>query len=499
MADAAWMAAWAEGEPPGGRSLLSLPLEVLARVAASLPTADFGSLRLSCRSVERKLHAVFAHDFFTKKQFMVTENSLQALHDISESRLAVHLRHLHIGLERFPEGIHRPLPDEGKERRFKKRYADHFILWNTGGYREMLTDIFRNLPNLEHVVLRDFNSQKRLRDGADAQWTSYGSKTIFGETGLLLGQAVDSSWGASLSLQFCSQVFALILHALGVAGAEPKGIEVMARHGNRLRGFAFHIPSFIEPSVTPILNKLEKLHLSIDLTWRAHGPVWGPPGTSASVSEHFLRNFLSQCTSLTSLRINEGYDQNPALEHLFDWLASTADDVVPAPPALPNLQELSFGFMNVHAAPLLHVIRRFASSLRRLELWKVTLLRSLPPGDDAGDPPRLSFWLDFLSQLRAMPDLDLNLIMVGMAKQAYSHRPAEYKVSFADLAKMRYAGPRWKDHLDDVMPTIQVKWPRHVTPDPIGITAAFDGNGHDDDDDDDDGSEHDVDTLNEPV
>ncbi|UNI18509.1 hypothetical protein JDV02_004774 [Purpureocillium takamizusanense] len=472
MADPAWVAAWSSGDRASTCRIKQLPLEVLIRIANDLMTPDLCSFRLTCRAIEQLLYVTFTNEFFTRKQFMIADISLQALIDISRSRLAPHLRHVHIGLDRFPDNFQRPLPDDEKERRFRQRYADHFSLWSTGCHRDMLVDAFKHLPNLETVVIRDYNSRKRTREGARAEWSSYGSSSIFRETGIRLNPAPSGSWSAQANFQLSSQVFALVTHALGMANPPKiKGIEVMAKMGNQLRDFAFNIPAFSEPMILPVLRRLEKLHLSINLGWRAQSAPWTQ--VAATAPDTMLRQFLCQCTNLKDLRINELHDSPTAMTDLLTWLAGDSDTRTNGPeagdaraggPSLDTLEHLSLGWMSVPVAPLIKVLRRFAPSLRGLELWKMTLVMPLPPGSDPSDPPRVMFWTDFMNQLRQIPGLDLRHIKFGALKQAYLHRP-EHHVSFKNRGvEAKYTGPHWKDFVDEVTPLLDIKWPRRLTP-----------------------------------
>ncbi|PHH88087.1 hypothetical protein CDD83_7978 [Cordyceps sp. RAO-2017] len=457
--------------------ILKLPLEVLIRIAACLTTPELCALRLACRAMEQLLYVTFVNEFFTRKQFMNTDNSLQALVDISKSRLGPHLRQLHLGLDRFSDGIQRPLADEAKERRYKQRYADFFTLWNTGANYRMLVEALAGLRNLDEVVVRDFNSKSRTRDGPAAEWYSYGSTTIFNETGVRLSSRLHDVWELAPGCMG-NQVFSLLLHALGAAHCRPKAIRVMARRHNELRDYAFNIPRSAEPSVLPVLHGLEKLHLTIDLSWRSPLSGWGlvngAPSTR-SWSDELLRRFLSLTPNLRDLRINERHDYNPGLTDFLDWLADAppapaaaaqADRPGATPPvALPHLESLSLGFMSVTAQPLLRVIRKFAPRLRGLELWKVTLQRLLPPNSDPSDPPRDSFWADFFTKLRETPDLGIRHFKAGMLKQAYKNRPRDCVVSFKRHGlSVAYTGPCWRDFIEDVTQAIDVKWPRTVTP-----------------------------------
>ncbi|RCI11702.1 hypothetical protein L249_7633 [Ophiocordyceps polyrhachis-furcata BCC 54312] len=435
--------------------LLRLPLEVLIRVAAWLTTTDLCTMRLLCRAVEERLYLTFTNEFFSRKQFMMADISLQALVDISKSRLGPHLRIVHMGLDRFPERTQRPLADDDRERRFKQRYADYFVLWNTGMHRQMLIEAFSRLVNLEEVVLRDYNLPDRLRDGPGAEWTSYGSTTIFNETGVRLIHGFNGAWDLGNPPQMCSQLFVIVMHALSAAGACPRGIRVMTKKDNHLRDFAFNLSRYVEPSILPVVRRLEKLHLAIDLSWRSPLSGWGHhaggQASTRTAPDSLLRAFLWHAVNLRDLRIYEHHDYNPALTDFLEWLAASslpadAPALDTPPPALPQLERLSLGIMLVGSRTLLRVIRKFAARLRGLELSMVTLQRPLPPSSDPTDPPRVNFWLDFLNQLRLVQDLNLHHLKLAIPKQAYANRPKDYVLYFDKVGDtVEYTGPFWRE------------------------------------------------------
>lgn len=376
--------------------------------------------------------------------------------------------------------MHRPLQDEEREGRFRQRYADQFSLWNTGYHRDMLAEAFTNLKNLENVVIRDFNSRRRSRDGPNAEWTSYGSTTFFKETGVRLNQGHVSAWNSTYPSQYCSQVFAGVVAALGQAGARPSGIEVMSRNGNHLRDFAFNIPSFTEPTVLPMLQNLKKLHLCVDFTWRNSTSSWPGQthGNSKMIPYVLIRKFLSHCPNLENLRINENHTHNPGLCQMLQWLATpvhqkasaaqpqsaqstTPNMTSPSPPPvlLPRLEELSLGTMKVESAHLLSVIQKFASSLKRLELWKITLLRALPD-HHSGPPPKVIFWTKFFEKLKEIPDLDLHHIKAGMLQQHWAHASRHVHVMFKDGPVKEYTGTDWKHFVGDITTQLEADWPQ---------------------------------------
>ena len=68
-------------------------------------------------------------------------------------------------------------------RSYMQGHADQQALLNSGVDREMLTEIFRGLDNLETIDVRDFCA-KRERDGTF--WASWGATTVEKETGFRL-------------------------------------------------------------------------------------------------------------------------------------------------------------------------------------------------------------------------------------------------------------------------------------------------------------------------
>jgi hypothetical protein len=76
-------------------TLLDMPLELLVQISSYVTTPDLSALRLTCKRLERSLWEWFAEEFFVKKQFMITQPSLQALLDISyHPSLSKKLKHV---------------------------------------------------------------------------------------------------------------------------------------------------------------------------------------------------------------------------------------------------------------------------------------------------------------------------------------------------------------------------------------------------------------------
>ena len=115
--------------------VLDLPPELILRITAHLTTPELGSFRLGCKQIEAVLFDSFAREFFTKRQFMIEQVSLQALVDISNHPTLSHrLSEVIIGLD-----IH-PIDDDfglrSTEARFQDGYVSHSTLIGTGVARD---------------------------------------------------------------------------------------------------------------------------------------------------------------------------------------------------------------------------------------------------------------------------------------------------------------------------------------------------------------------------
>lgn len=66
--------------------MLRLPPELMLRVSSFLNTTELGHYRLSCKTVETNLFDSFAREFFTKRQFMIEQVSLEALVGIANHK-----------------------------------------------------------------------------------------------------------------------------------------------------------------------------------------------------------------------------------------------------------------------------------------------------------------------------------------------------------------------------------------------------------------------------
>lgn len=429
--------------------LLQVPPEILDRITWHLQTTELCNFRLTCKSAERAVHFRFTSEFFTRKQFMVSEFSLRALIDISKSRLASYLRHVHISLDQVDETASSRVSMAPKTRRlYQQRLAEQSTLWTLGLVPKYLADAFSRLPNLETVALRDFNSTRRSRDGPRAQWRSYGSQTLADETGTRPVTNQLFNWGSAALLDRADILFKAIIHGLGLANVRLKNLEVMERNGNLLFDSAFYLHPDFAAAYAPVLGNLQKLHLCIDVYWATS------PHAAQPYHQENLIKFLSQCQGLEELRINgkrNSYNKGSRMNlHLFmSWLAASetkplsqlqsADisiDDEEAPPAVefPHLTNLSLGMMALTLNEAVHLITKFAGSLQYLELWRFQLIADTS-SDVEVEGKKQNLYISLLKRLLAVPNLNLRHIKLGMLLQLLESSGSFNKMQTIEFTK----------------------------------------------------------------
>ncbi|KAF2124819.1 hypothetical protein P153DRAFT_128465 [Dothidotthia symphoricarpi CBS 119687] len=470
-------------------TLLTIPLELLVSISSFLSTPDLGSLRLTCKHVEKSLYEWFSKEFFTKKQFMLTQPSLQALVDISRhAGFSQKLTHVILATNVYDE-IPLQFRDEAAGAAYIEGYADQKALMSSGADREMLTEAFRNLENLHTVGIRDFNSESRTRDGVKASWSSWGAPTVRAETGIDMSFSFRGPFTPDNESRFVSHMFSTLVYALGRAHRTTPQIEVLLRR-NGLPDSSFHIPAFFSSTITPVLQNLDALLLNLDLASRrlhtySNGiPMEDRPGRS-------LRKFLSFTPNLTHLRLNFHKHQFVNTEDFLQWLSEpmpaaasglTLDTLRPAPIALPLLKQLEFGQLNVVPDTLLAVIAKFAPTLTDLSLWRTSLSA---PGVPYSDKPNL--WFHVIRKLVKIPHLELTHLKVGMLSQD-QHLHVNFSVDGSKESQLKvreYSGKKMESFLKELAVSVVVQWPV----DPPSDDGNSDEDEEMDDDDNDDGDD----------
>jgi hypothetical protein len=178
----------------------------------------------------------------------------------------------------------------------------------------MLTEAFKNLDNLRNVGIRDFNANKRIRDGKNASWSSWGASTVFRETGVEL--TLDNVYHVPEHHHgYSSRIFQSLMYALGKAERYPREVEVLMRH-RPLPDGALHVPNFLEPTIA-VLRNLKSLLLTVELRTNASHPHTRE--IVGDVAGRHLRGFLGYTRDLEHLRLNFRKDLVDENESFLQW------------------------------------------------------------------------------------------------------------------------------------------------------------------------------------
>jgi len=448
-------------------SLLTIPLELLVAISSFLTTPDLGALRLTCKQVEKSLYEWFSKEFFIKKQFMLTYKSLQAFVDISKHpSFSKMLSHVIIATDVYADKPIR-FRDNEAAALYTQGFQDQTTLLNTGIDRDMLTEAFANLENLQTVGIRDFNNHERARDGKNASWSSWGAPTVHRETGIALQFTKRLPHSPQHSVDFLARVFQNLIYSLGKANQTPAELEVLLRH-DPLPDSAFDVPEFLYPIVGPVLAGLKKLLLRVETSFeRTHTHTIGT--ASETVSARLLRRFLGLTAKVEHLRLNLPKDEYEFNEQFLRWLALPAsastvepDFFDPPPVSLSCLTKLELGQIQTYPNTILDVVQRFTPTLRRLELWKISLRDvHLVTSHD----PRPNFWKSFFKKLSKMPNLELDHLRVGMLGQhtrfvQFTNHGTETGSPGHKIKQ--YAGKKMEEFLKELADDVFVLWPQVI-------------------------------------
>ncbi|CAO2652491.1 Nn.00g007740.m01.CDS01 [Neocucurbitaria sp. VM-36] len=482
-------------------SLLSIPLELLVSISSFLPTSDLAALRLTCKQVEKSLYEWFSKEFFTKKQFMLTHSSLQTLIDISKHvSFSKKLSHIIIATNTYDE-IPLRFRDSDAATRYIQGYEDQKALLSTGIDREMLTEAFQNLVNLDTVGIRDFNAPSRVRDGDHASWSSWGATTVYRETGIQLQFSEQGTYHSAIGSRFVARVFLTVMYALGKADRTPSQFEVLLRqHG--LPDSAFYLPEFLRPTTESMLQGVKTLLLNVDLALR----YLHTQGSGISADPHAgrsLRRFLAFTPNLTHLRLNFQKHLVANNEAFLGWLgdptpsagSQAASFLEPAPIALPFLKQLDLGQLTVRSDILLAIIKKFAPTLEEINFWRMGIHSRAPP--PFGHKPNL--WADLFERLARIPQLELKYLKVGMLQQDHMH--VNFKTEDDETARplkvKEYAGRQMERFLTELQEQVFVTWPEPIVMDEENTEESDEDEDMVDDDDEEEDEDEDGDEDDE--
>ncbi|KAK7908029.1 hypothetical protein PG985_015332 [Apiospora marii] len=464
--------------------LMTMPLEVLLSISYYLTTTDYCNLRQSCKHIEASLHSSFAKEYFSKRQFVLTEFSLQALVDISRSKFSPYLTHIIFAAERpvwgRPHSAVDSTAEASRRLRMRQEYTSHINLTSFSHDLEMLAEAFSNLPNLETIGMRDFNSRTRFRDHLSGmEWRSYGANTYQRDTGLALARASPPGpFGpAQLSLDnnwplYEARLFIGLLQALGKSGSHPKRFEVILRNIG-LFDMAFNLPRFSETFTDPVLARLDTLFLDLSEDQYPAMTRSGPDQAPSTCTNYFLRGFLSRLPALSSLRLNFAMSDHRKTCDFLSWLASplplTANSdnegcdyagLSPPPPvAFSSLKQLDLGKASISIDVLISLVNKFQPSLQGLSFYKVTLLKGAEVSDSLG---KVNLWTRALRHL-IKSSMALKSLRLDTVYQDHAHQTLH--IQFKDTARPRSRTLSWwrgqdkENGLKDMANNMVIDWP----------------------------------------
>ncbi|CAF9909463.1 MAG: hypothetical protein GOMPHAMPRED_006768 [Gomphillus americanus] len=392
--------------------ILDLPQELVIRIASHLTTVELGSLRRSCKHIERYLFKSFAKEFFTKRQFLIEHESLEALLGIANHPgLSPNLEEVILDTRIFAHSSSTQYA-RFMENRLENGYLSHEILLYTGRALAMLTESFSKLKCLRSVGIRGSNGHGRDRDGEQAQWRPWG-------------------WSHANSLRDTltfppniNYILPLINSALAHAHAKPAKLEVLLRGGPLLGRDAFITKDIIDfasvlDNLKTVMLKIGKSQIESNLLHQEdskentrllyHKPIIG---------------FLHSLKALEHLRLNfDLWDHRDSVAApLLGWLGG--EDLQHDPSGSKNfifptanfksLTTLEIGSVTVEHTRLLRVL--LVHNLKSFALWRVGLIPKVKIKKDE------NCWRQFLVDLSRQLPKSSNIckILIGHTGQANS-------------------------------------------------------------------------------
>jgi hypothetical protein len=334
-----------------------LPAELLVNITAHITTIDYGSVRRTCSTVEKKLFDSFGKEFFKRKQFMLTQSSLQALIDISNHEaLRGYMTKVIIGTNFIPDYRHSQGPnmlhpyalgsaatlttDDPETRAWHRaQYLEQRYLISQGLDTTMLTEALNNLPSCHEIEIRD--SYCPVRGRGDERWTSYGSTDFLKR----FGQMKWLWWSEQDQYNRSNHVFSTVTRAMAATAHAKKFTAFMMttrNFQNDLADDAFFQSNLV--NYTDAFKSITTLML----------PLYTRPDNPDLAD---FCSFLRLCPGLTNLRLN-GTPNTDASK----WLLAAKDAV-----ASCSIRRLDLGKMRV----LPDVFKDFLSSLKGLEHLKL--------------------------------------------------------------------------------------------------------------------------------
>lgn len=344
--------------------LSDMPPELLVHFTRYLSNEDIGHVRLTCKQYEAAIFKTFARQCFTKKQFMLTERSLQVLIDISKHpEFGSQVKHLVLCLDHYTDHFmgSTPLEDQGLE--YLQGKGAQLALIASGAARDMLVLAMKSLVNLEVVDIRDFQQF----------FKSYGAAAVAQETGVSLVTHPTSGFES-----MPSNVFNIVVQAIGqvVDRGAQRGIniETVIRNNSwALSDAAFFLPAITRTETIVALKRIKKLHLCLDMDHATfHQKALHDPTDTKErrwMAKSHLQLFLSNTSNLEELRLNfpKSPDQNLQRAFLY-WIGLPRQFSCPIHFTAP-LKRLELGLVRLSSEDYAGLFRKFKDTLEAFSIW----------------------------------------------------------------------------------------------------------------------------------
>lgn len=337
--------------------LEDLPAELLVNIVSYLTTPEYGNVRRTCATVEKKLFDSFGREFFKRKQFMLTQLSLQTLIDISNHEaLRCYLTKVIIGTNFIPN------PDLVNTHHYSQdlkawhleQYMDQRYLLDQGIDTIMLTEALSNLPSCHEIEIRDNYCPNRGR--GDEKWTSYGS-TDFMNRCMLTHWKFWKCWTPEERHTGPSHVFSTVTRAVAIARKmkEYTAFMITTRMSeNNLKQDEFYIPRQNLVEYKEAFKFVTTLMIPIQA-----GPELKPDLTA-------FNSFLRLFPSLSHLRLN-GTGPHGLSYIMEPWLEAAKDALGTCP-----IRQLDLGKMKVSRPVVENLAFSFKKTLEHLEFFHVS-------------------------------------------------------------------------------------------------------------------------------
>lgn len=334
--------------------LEALPEEIIDNIARQIP-ANTSNLRLTCKTLEEKVHHAFLTDVVSERVLWVNRASIQSLEDIANSdRLGPHVRKIIImnyewdieeaeGLWGDGEGLD---ADELQPfNYFYKQQPDQTYILQSGSLAMSLARILPRLPKLETILMFP----------PELPWPTLEWATPIRYTWLerlALGSTPTEEFIISLWFNICQAMLA--------SKWKPKMLHLGMDDENQLPGECFS--SLVKPQralLAPTFEHLDVLSLGI------HVPSDEPQHNLWLVA---FTEFLKLCKSVSglSLRFVDDSDDYDGLDHMEPLLSNMSDW-----PTFHTLDMLELCWIRCHYLQLLEFLQKHRTSLKKLYLADV--------------------------------------------------------------------------------------------------------------------------------